>query len=101
MEELIKGLKTRRIEIAKRMKDIEPYVRELQQLDTELRHIDALLHMHVKSTDKSEINAGQIPYIHLLYGYNDKKMPSGIARHILAIFIEDNKPLPINAIHQC
>ena len=100
MQDFINGLKARKTEIAKRMKDLEKYVREVQQLDTEIRHIDALLRMHIKSTEESVSNAGQIPYIHILYSHNDKKIPSGIARHILALFAEDNKSLPINTIHQ-
>lgn len=100
MQDFIKELKARKTAIAKRMKDLEKYIREVQQLDNELRHIEALLHMHVKSSEKSEDSAGQIPYIHILYSHNDKKIPSGIARHILALFAEDNKPLPINTIHQ-
>jgi len=82
------------------MKDLDKYIREVQQLDSELQHIDALLRMHVETSEKSESNAGQISYFHILYSHNDKKIPSGIARHILALFAEDNKPLPINTIHQ-
>ena len=101
MQEYIKSLQARKAAIEKRMKDLEKYIREVQQLDNELRHIDALLCMHVKSAEKSESNAVQIPYIHILYGHNDKRIPSGIARHILALFAENNKPLPTNTIHQC
>jgi hypothetical protein len=82
------------------MKELDKYLREIQQLDSELQHIDALLRMHGNSVEKSESNAGQISYFHILYSHNNKKIPSGIARHVLAMFAEDNKPLPINTIHQ-
>jgi hypothetical protein len=100
MQEYIQRLQARKREIAKRMKDLEKYIREVQQLDNELQHIDAILHMHVKTEETLEEPTGQIPYIHILYSHNNRKIPSGIARHILALFADNNKPLPINMIHQ-
>ena len=97
MQDFIKELKARRVEITKRMKDLEKYIREIQRLDNELRHIDALLHIHTKDPDKYESSTGQTPYINILYDHN-KKFPSGIARHIMAVFMDNNVPLPIHEI---
>jgi hypothetical protein len=100
MKPFTDALETRIIEIDKAMKLLESSVRDYQRLENERRHIAALLIMHntpTKTPGGIVVRNGDIP---LLSHNNTKKMPSGIARDIMAVFMDNDISLPIHEIYK-
>jgi hypothetical protein len=57
------------------------------------------LHIHTTSDKDHEHFSRSSLYVDFIYD-TSKKLPSGITRHIIAIFVGSNVPLPIYEIDQ-
>lgn len=102
MQNLLEALVARRTEIASKRADLEKYLQEAHRLENELRHIDALLRIHRDALEQSNCTdfSRILAELYLLPFNDEKKIPSGIARHIITLLASTSEPLAINKIHQ-